>query len=270
MISDWMLLGASFTAKEAASLHGKLVHMACIFPLIRPFLCSIAAFTTGFCSMHAHLHPSAAVRVDLPWVQSLLSHLPNSIPITDPSPVDIGWWGDASTSFGIGVIVQKHWAVWHWASGFKVGPKRDFDISWAEATAIELGLRLALHLGKYFTVYIIPSTDFYQPFKGIITHQGASENVTYLVRSDDIGMVEVMNKGRSCSLQTNAVLKHVYQLQAENGFRLHTVYVPTRTNIADALSRGDIKAFMAGFPGAEMPIPIPLPPHLSGKLIQLL
>jgi hypothetical protein len=89
------------------------------------------------------------------------------------------------------------------------------------------------------------------------------------VRSDNIGVVEVMNKGRSRSPQTNAVLKHVYRLQAENSFRLHTVYMPTRTNIADALSRGDVKAFIAGFPGAEVPIPIPLPQHLFGKLIQL-
>ncbi|KAG0700378.1 hypothetical protein DFH29DRAFT_807711 [Suillus ampliporus] len=118
-----MLLGASFTAKEAASLHRKLVHVVCIFPLIRPFLRSVAAFAASFRSTCAHLRPSAAVRADLPWVHSLLSHLPNSIPITDPSPVDIGWWGDASMLFGIGVIVQKHWAVWHWAAGFKVGPK---------------------------------------------------------------------------------------------------------------------------------------------------
>ncbi|KAG1733253.1 hypothetical protein EDD22DRAFT_955880 [Suillus occidentalis] len=90
---------------------------------IRPFLRSIAAFAAGFRSTHAHLCPSTAIHTDLPWVQSLLSHLPNSIPIMDPSPVDIGWWGNASTSFGIRVVVQKHWAVWHWASGFKVGPK---------------------------------------------------------------------------------------------------------------------------------------------------
>ncbi|KAG1742352.1 uncharacterized protein EDB91DRAFT_1052160, partial [Suillus paluster] len=49
------------------------------------------------------------VLTDLPWVHSLLSHLPNLVPITDPSLVDIGWWGNASTSFGIGVVIQKHW-----------------------------------------------------------------------------------------------------------------------------------------------------------------
>lgn len=147
MIAGWLLVGASFTAKEAASLHGKLVHVACIFPLIRPFLRSIARFAVGFRSSRAHLRPPAAVISDLPWIQSLLSYLPNRIPITDPSPIDIGWWGDASTSFGIGIVIQSRWAVWRWSPGFRVGPNRAFDIGWAEAVAVELGLRVAIHLG---------------------------------------------------------------------------------------------------------------------------
>ncbi|KAG1774376.1 hypothetical protein EV702DRAFT_974819, partial [Suillus placidus] len=76
---------------------------------------------------------------DLPWIQSLLSYLPNCVPISDSSPVDIGWWGDASTSFRIGVVIQNRWAIWHWALGFSVGPNQAFDISWAEAMAVELG-----------------------------------------------------------------------------------------------------------------------------------
>ncbi|KIK32030.1 hypothetical protein CY34DRAFT_102361, partial [Suillus luteus UH-Slu-Lm8-n1] len=91
-----------------------------------------------------------------------------------------------------------------------------------------------------------------------------------LVCSDNTGVVAVMNKGRSRSPQTNAVLKHVYQLQAVNSFRLHTVYMPTRANISDALSHGDIMAFLDSFPGAANPISISLPLHLSGNIIQLL
>ena len=37
-LDQWLIQDASFSAKEAASLHGKLVHISCIFPLIRPFL----------------------------------------------------------------------------------------------------------------------------------------------------------------------------------------------------------------------------------------
>ena len=56
---------------------------------------------------------------------------------------DIDWWGDASTSFGIGVVVGEFFAIWKYTPGFQVGPKRAFDIGWAEAVAMELGLRLA-------------------------------------------------------------------------------------------------------------------------------
>ncbi|KAG1765335.1 hypothetical protein EDD22DRAFT_730482, partial [Suillus occidentalis] len=52
----------------------------------------------------------AAIISDLPWIQSLLSYLPSCVPITSPSPINIGWWGDTSTSFGIGIVIQSHWA----------------------------------------------------------------------------------------------------------------------------------------------------------------
>jgi hypothetical protein len=149
LLSSWQLKGASFTAKEAAGLHGKLVHVACIFPLICPFLCSIAIFAASFRSVHAHLRPSSTVSADIPWIQSLLLLLPNRVPLASPSPVDIGWWGDASTSFGISIVIQGHWAIWWWAPHFKVGLSHAFDIGWAEAVAVELGLRAALHLGIF-------------------------------------------------------------------------------------------------------------------------
>jgi len=246
-VAGWLLGGASFTAKEAASLHGKLVHVGCIFPLIRPFLRSAALFAASFRSHRAHLSPPPALRADLLWIQSLLQQLPNSVPIAPPSPVDIGWWGDASTSFGIGVVISNHWSVWQWAPGFRVGPNRQFDIGWAEAVAVELGLRLALHLG--------------------IISAATSQGSHFLVRSDNSGIVAVTNKGRSRSPETNAILKHVYQLQAENSIHLQAVYVPTRSNIADALSRGNIAAFLAGFPGASSPASFPLPSHLSNRLV---
>ena len=60
--------------------------------------------------------------------------------------VDLNWWGDASTSFGIGVVIGKFLMVWKHAPGFQVGPKRAFDIGWAEAVAVELGMCLTIQL----------------------------------------------------------------------------------------------------------------------------
>lgn len=97
-----------------------------------------------------------------------------------------------------------------------------------------------------------------------------AQNTVYLVHSDNARVVAVANKDCSHSAQTNAILKHVYHLQADNGIHLHTTFVPTHMNIADALSRGDVNSFLAGFPNTIASAPIPLPPHLVDKLIQSL
>jgi len=80
-----------------------------------------------------------------PIVDTFLLHqLPNKIPLKNQDIVDLNWWGGASTSFGIGVVLGKFFAIWKYAPGFHVGPKKAFDISWAKAVAVELGLHLAI------------------------------------------------------------------------------------------------------------------------------
>src|SRR5882672_3613161 len=146
LLTQWLTAGERFLAREAASLHGKLVHISCIFPLIRPFLCGVASFALSFISPRAKLLVPPPLQADLSWVQFIIKNLPNEIPLAPRQPLDLQWWGDASTSFGIGIVLGRHWAVWKWAPGFKVGPRQEFDIGWAEAVAVELGLRLAISL----------------------------------------------------------------------------------------------------------------------------
>ncbi|KAJ7876324.1 hypothetical protein B0H14DRAFT_2251115, partial [Mycena olivaceomarginata] len=85
--------------------------------------------------------------------------------------------------------------------------------------AVEMGLRLALHYKLFESAFLSNSRSF-------------------LVRSDNSGVVTVLRKGRSRSRETNQILKHVYQLQAREKIRLTPCYIPTKTNIADSLSRG--------------------------------
>jgi hypothetical protein len=245
LVKDWQVEGARFTQSESQSLHGKLVHVSSIFRLIRPFIRSVSWFSTNFQSPRAKLHPRPAVVKDLSWIEMLLQLCPNTLPLAVPDPIDINWWGDASSSFGIGVVVGTHFAVWKWAEVVEVGPKKRFDIGWAEAVAVELGFRLALELG-------------------LVSEKPGSH---FLVRSDNSGVVAVVNKGRSRSLETNRILKHIYVLQAKAQVFLKTEYVETRRNISDALSRGDIPGFLAGFPSAQSFSNLSLPDHLADKLI---
>jgi hypothetical protein len=246
-LQKWLLPGETFSPRDAASLHGKLVHVSCIFPLIRPFLRSISSFATSFKLPRSKLQVPPFVSADLSWVLFLVRSLPNEIPLAPSQPLDLQWWGDASTSFGIGIAIGCYWAVWKWAPNFKVGPRQEYDIGWAEAVAVELGLRLA------FSLDLISSAS--------------QRGFTFLVRSDNAGVVSVTNKGRSRSRETNKILKHIYLLQAQHQIRLKSVHVTSRENISDALSRGAIKEFLTGFPGVNIQASVPLPSHLADKLI---
>ena len=232
---------------DTLTLHGKLVFVASIFHIIRPYLPSIISFSKSFRNPRAHLHPSRAVTRDLGWINQLLRILPISMPLSLPDPIDLDWWGDASTSFGIGVVINSHWAVWQWAPGFTPAAGSTFDIGWAEAVAVELGVRLLVHLGLHLNV----------------THR------RFLVRSDNQGVVEMIKKGRCRSQQSNEILKSIHHLLADFRFSIASVYVPSRLNISDALSRGNIPAFLQGFPKAASKVSLPLPPHLSSKLLSL-
>lgn len=241
LLDTWLIDGARFSGKEAAALHGKLVHVSTIYPLLRPFLPPIASFAGRFSSQRAHLFPTRSVTRSLRRFVSLLPLLPTVLPLRKPLPRDVNWWGDASTSFGVGVVVGSHWAAWRWAPGVKVGPRQSRDIGWAEAVAVELGLRMVVKLG--------------------LNLPGA-----LLVRSDNDGVVTVVNKGRSRNAATNTILQHIYTILAENGMDLHASYVSTHENISDALSRGDVEHFLKSCSSPMSHLTITLPPHLSPLL----
>ena len=70
-----------FTAKEAASLQGKLIHMSCIFPLIQPFLHPLSYFASFLLSYRARWAPLPHVRADLSKVSFILDHALDWVPL---------------------------------------------------------------------------------------------------------------------------------------------------------------------------------------------
>jgi hypothetical protein len=110
----WLQPNWTVSARDAASMHGKLVHVSCIFFLIRPLLCGLAHFPLLFQSPRGKLQVPPPLCADLSWIQFVLQSLPNEIPLAPAAHIDLQWWGDASTSFGIGIIIGSYWAVWKW------------------------------------------------------------------------------------------------------------------------------------------------------------
>ena len=249
LLDSWLESKATFTMHQAETLHGKLVYMSSLFRLIRPFLPSITSFSKSFSNIHVRRHPNSSLVKDLRWVVWLLNILPRTIPLSFVEPEDIGWWGDASTSFGIGVVIGKFWSAWHWAPGFHPGTGSESNIGWAEAVAIELGLLTVLHLG---------------------TRVNRRPNHNHLlVRSDNSGVVDTLTKGRSKSRTTNQVLKRIHILLASSGLILHGHHVSSPENVSDALSRGDVAAFLTGYPTASEKVTLNPPSCLNEMLRSL-
>jgi len=121
VLDYWLQLDQSVSAKEAASLHGKLVHISCIFPLIQPFLHGVAQFPLSFWSPQGKLQAPPPFHADLSWVCFVIQSLPNKVPLAPAEPIYSQWWGDTSTSFRIGLVLGSHWAIWKWSPDFKVG-----------------------------------------------------------------------------------------------------------------------------------------------------
>jgi hypothetical protein len=59
--------------------------------------------------------------------------------ISSPEPIDIGWVGDTSTNFGIGVITGKYWTQLRILKPRHNNcPRR--NIAWLETAAVRVGL----------------------------------------------------------------------------------------------------------------------------------
>jgi hypothetical protein len=138
----------------------------------------------------------------------------------------------------------RHASVIQRPSGFHPGPSSGFNIGWAEAVAIELGVHLLIHLGW---------------------HRVPNQR-RFLVRSDNEGVVEIVRKGRCRTKESNDVLKQIYQLLAGAGISLKTEHVRSRDNVSDALSRGDVTSFLKGFPMASVKVGLDPPSHLQSRL----
>lgn len=128
-----------------------------------------------------------------------------------------------------------------------MGPGTGFDIACAEALAIELGLLMVLH-------------------HGLLESCPVSQRCL-LVHSDNAGVVAVLRSGRSRSLPVNNILKRIYTTCAINTISLQPVFVPSRENITDALSRGDVTSFLAGFPLASVQSDMTLPAQFTSYLV---
>jgi len=140
---------------EVQRLYGKLLHVSLVIPARRAYLTNLEAMLSGFNNSPFVPHtPPRNTPDDLKWWAKLLRSPSLSRDIPGPVPLmDLNAFSDASSSFGIGIMIGNRWHTWCLLLGWKADGR---DISWAEAVRFELLTLFVLSSnggGTHFKVY---------------------------------------------------------------------------------------------------------------------
>jgi hypothetical protein len=213
-ISTWTH-GSAHTLKETEAIIGTLNHVSLVVPEGRSYLVSLYKFRGGFkpgraSELKHKLSPTTAADIAW-WRRRLQEDFVGMKIIRPPKPMDNKIHVDASTDWGIGLVIDGQWLAWQLQNGWKSEGR---EIGWAEMVAIELAIRTLL-TAKFRDCHII-------------------------VRSDNQGVVGALKSGRSRGPQQNLILREIVKLIQDHGLWISTVWIPTSENLADMPSRGQL------------------------------
>lgn len=203
----------SWKKNELEKINGKLNHLTLILPQLRAYLSNNFRWLASW-TRPVHMKAPRDVLDDMSFWRTDLTTLKPTRLIPDTVEWNIGWVGDASTEYGIGVIVGTHWAQFKWKEGWntpKNGPKR--SIAWAETVAIRLGLLMVTQL-----------------------HQVAGRTLSCL--SDNTTTNSVVDRLRSRDFWVNEEWKTIQRMLIGLDCSVKTHYVWSKDNEADCLLRG--------------------------------
>ncbi|GBE88971.1 hypothetical protein SCP_1403790 [Sparassis crispa] len=202
------------------SINGTLSHITFVYPHGHAFLTNICSFIASFSNSYALQFAPRSVLSDMKWWFSILNvpNIARSLASWGPLQ-DLGIWVDASSSWGIGVIVCGEWSAWHWRGLINAWKGEGRDISWAEMVAVELAVRMVEVLGYH--------------------------DATILVRGDNKGVEGAFARGRSHNFQVNSSIRRAEVITMSLNILFTVRYVNTKDNLADLVSRGDPSPLMS-------------------------
>ena len=192
--------------EEVQKLYGKLLHASLVLPAGRAYLTSLESLMASFSGNpfvphHAPRHTAA----DLSWWLNVFDSPRISQSIPGPAIVmDRNAFSDASSGFGIGIVISNKWRAWQLVPSWKTDGR---DIGWAEAVGFELlarALCTTAKPGQHFRVF-----------------------------GDNKGVVKGWWKGRSRNWETNKVFRRIHDLADAHQCLFITRYVASRENPAD-------------------------------------
>ena len=144
-IRDWIVC-RTHTLNEVQKLHGKLTHAAQIVPEGRLYLSNLEAMLSIFDDRpFLPRTPPRGTQNDLKWWLKHLTLPSTPSPIPSPQPiVELSTFSDASSSTGIGILLNGRWRAWILRPNWHGGGR---DIGWAESVGFELLILATLHAG---------------------------------------------------------------------------------------------------------------------------
>ncbi|QRW03527.1 hypothetical protein RhiLY_02526 [Ceratobasidium sp. AG-Ba] len=236
---EW-LSSTKVSLEQTEKLVGSLAHCTLVVKEGCPHLAGLYAFAASFPSRQSRRwiqrHPTDRARADVEWWSHTLenSNLMRHLRVPWPE-YHTPLFMDASTSFGVGIIVDGSSAAWKLAKDWR---RPGIDIGWAEMAAVELALTALVA-------------------KGVRRH-------TISLRSDNQGVVFAIRARRSRSTHQNEILLRIFLLADAHELDLSIDYIQSAKNPADQPSRGLPE------PGT-LPIswPIRTPPQLAPFLVRV-
>ena len=218
--------GSKMPCKMAITLAGTLSHIAFVYPHGRAYLTNLYAFVASFGPRPSDFlsrWPPKSLISDLRWWHTTLGTpgIKRALRARG-KPRDLDIWVDASTDWGIGIVIGQARAAWRWAVPLEEWRREGRDIGWAEMVALKLAVRYLEQLGM--------------------------ENADVLVRSDNSGVIGAFQRGRSRNFQVNNSIRRTEAICIALNLWIRPQYVTSSDNHADPVSRGVPDARLASLP----------------------
>lgn len=196
---------------DIQKLHGSLCHVAFIYTHGHSCLSSLSNFASKFKNdEYRTLYMSSHAMVsDLCWWLETLSS-PSFIRLLHPRGQlqDLCLHIDASTSWGIGIVIREEWASFQLSPSWKIHGR---DICWLETITVEL------------LVYLLEE-------RGL-------RDAHLLIHSDNQGMIGALGKGRSPNTHINLAIHYIHLALTDLLITPNFVYIESGANPADPVSR---------------------------------
>lgn len=235
-IEEFLERDHRFSRDQVEVLTGRLAHVSYLLPQLKCYLNSLYRWIHSWVHLYAKQSLPVDARDDLTFWHTTLSSFKHTRLIASAVPKEVHWVGDASTSFGIGVLVGEKWSQFKLKDGWESGNGVKRGIAWLETVAIRLGLLMLIQLSV-------------RPGQNVV------------VWTDNTTSESTVRKRKSRDRGVNEEWKIIQHLLIQMQLDITPKRVTSEENRADSLSRGLVEGHKE-----DLRVLFPVPPDLEDAI----